>query len=66
MKVKERKAKERKAKEYCDNHLVSDYKQNEDAFKAGWEAALDYFSSLPFDKMMEAFDEWFKSKEGKK
>ena len=60
------KAKEQKAKEYTDNLPLCEYKDVDAAFKAGWEAALDYFSSLPFDKMMEAFDEYFKAKEEKK
>ena len=57
------KAKEQKAKEYTDNLPLCEYKDIDNAFKAGWDAALDYFSSLPFDKMLEQFDEHFKEKE---
>ena len=60
------KAKDKKAKEYTDNLPLCEYKDVDEAFKAGWDAALDYFSSLPFDKMMKKFDEYFKEKEERK
>ena len=60
------KEKEKKAKEYTDNLPICEYRDVAEAFKAGWDACLDYFTVIPFDKMMERFDEYFKEKEGNK
>ena len=52
--------KEQLAEEYADNVTGLDYIGNaevEIAFKAGWDAAVNYLAKLPFDKMLKYFNE---------
>lgn len=52
--------KEQLAEEYADNVTGLDYigdAEVEIAFKAGWDAAVNYLAKLPFDKMLKYFNE---------
>lgn len=52
--------KEQLAEEYADNVTGLDYigdAEVEIAFKAGWDSAVYYLAKLPFDKMLEYFNE---------
>lgn len=55
--------KEQLAEEYADNVTGLDYigdAEVESAFKAGWDAAVNYLAKLPFDKIPQYFNEALK------
>ncbi len=59
------KTKDEQAQEYGNDQplFVNEYVVK--AFGAGWEAALDYYASLPFDVMLNEFQKYLEGKEKK-